>query len=145
MRGDVVKRAITVCAVLSSLTALVVIVGGALMLARLEHSDAGGASLAIGALAAGAFALTLVLVFAPVGTFRRSGRRPAGIVATFFAALPVGVLGTAAILFVGLPGSAAMPELVWPLRAAGIVLALGAVSVVALGYLRVTERNVEPG
>jgi hypothetical protein len=55
------------------------------------------------------------------------------------------VLGTAASLFVELPGSAKMPELVWPMRAAGIVLALGAVSVVTLGYLRVTERDVEPG
>jgi hypothetical protein len=145
MRNDVVKRAITVCAFLSSLTALVVIAGGALMLAGLEHTDASGASLAISALATGAFALTLVLVFAPIGTFQNRRRRPAGIAATFLAAMPVGVLGIAAILFVGLPGSTAMPELVWPLRAAGIVLALGAVSVVALGYVRVTERDVEAG
>ncbi len=134
-----VRTAIAAYAFVSSLVAFVVIGTGGLVLAGVENSGARGPGLMIAALAAGAFACALLLVFAPSGAFRGRARRPAGIAATFIAALPVGALGMAAILFVRLPFGSAMPRIEWPLFAAGLVLVLGALSVVALGYLRVTE------
>lgn len=130
-------------AFLSSLMAFVVIGTGGLVLAGIENSGARGSGLAIAALAAGAFACALVLVLAPSGAFRGRTRRPAGVAAAFVAALPVGALGMAAILFVGSPLGSGIPGIEWPLFAAGLLFALGAVSVVALGYLRVTEASAD--
>jgi hypothetical protein len=49
-------------------------------------------------------------------------------------------LAWAALFFTGLPLGTDLPLMDWPLFAGGLVLALGSVSILALGYRRASER-----
>ena len=56
------------------------------------------------------------------------------------AAAPVAALAWAALFFTGVPLGTNLPLMDWPLFAGGLVLALGSVSILALGYRRASER-----
>ena len=89
--------------------------------------------------AAGAFGAALFLIFAPRGYFGRRLRRPLGVVITLAAAAPVATLAGAALVFTGVPLGTRLPLMDWPVFAAGLVLGLGGLCILAMGYRRLSE------
>jgi amino acid transporter len=124
----------------SSLLAFVLLLAIGAFLAGFEQTGARGTGLLLVVCAVVAFSAALFLVFARPGYFGGRLRRPLGMVVTFVAAAPVVALAWAALFFTGLPLGTDLPLMDWPLFAAGLVLALGSVSILALGYRRASER-----
>jgi hypothetical protein len=133
------KRLIAGLALLTSVAAFLVIAGIGLAALAIESSGErlNGALLAVGG--AIACAATLVLIFARKGAFSGRGGWLGALAAALIGALPVAALGVAALTFSGLPLGSAVPRLDWLMFAAGFVLLLGALSVLAHGYLRTGE------
>ena len=124
----------------SSLLAFVLLLAIGAFLAGFEQTGARGTGLLLVVSAVVAFSAALFLVFARPGYFGGRLRRPLGMVVTFIAAAPVVALAWAALFFTGLPLGTDLPLMDWPLFAGGLVLALGSVSILALGYRRASER-----
>jgi hypothetical protein len=138
------KRAVSALAFLASLAAFLVFVGGGLFLLAVESS---GERLTGGLLAVGgavAFAAALMLILARQDAFRGAWR-VAVIAAGFVATLPVAALSWAALRFAGLPGSGLPPVLEWSIRGVGLVLGLGALALLLLGYLRTVAAGEAAG
>lgn len=129
------KRLVAGLAFLSSVAAFLVVVGGGLALFAIESSGERGAGAAMAVSGSLAFAAAMVLIFAGEGVF--SDRRSAwAIIAALLGLLPVAALSIGALRFSGFPISGAVPAVAWPIFALGVVLALGAVSVLMVGYWR---------
>jgi hypothetical protein len=126
-----------VCAFVSALMAFVVIGGGGIALAGLQGSGERMPGAAVAVVAGLALGCAMALVFAPRGAFRSGARRALGITSAFVGALPAAALSCAAFIFAGVPWGSRMPIVDWAVFAAGIAFALGALSIVVLGYLRV--------
>jgi hypothetical protein len=130
-----VKRLVAGLAFLSSVAAFLVVVGGGLALLIIESSGERGAGAALALSGAIAFAAAMLLIFAGEGLF--SGRGSVwAIIAALLGMLPVAALSVGALRFSGFPISSAVPAVDWPVFALGVVLALGAVSVLTVGYWR---------
>lgn len=132
-------RAVAVVAFLFSLLAFLVVAGFGLMLLVVQSSGERGAGALLVVCALLALAAALMLVFARPGAFAGGVRKAAAAGAAVLAALPVAAIAWTTLRFAGLPIGSAMPLVDWPIFAAGIVLALGALSIFALGYLRMNE------
>lgn len=133
------KRLAAGLALVTSVAAFLVIVGGGLFLAVIENSGERmvGALLALsGAIA---FAAVLMLVFARQGGFAGRGGRAGALTAALLGVLPVAALGAGALRVSGLPFGSAVPLLDWTIFFVGVVLALGAAAVLATGYWRMKE------
>lgn len=129
----------------SSLLAFVLLLAIGAFLAGFEQTGARGTGLLLVVSAAVTFAAALFLMLARPGYFRGRLRRPLGMVITFVAAAPVVALAWAALFFTGVPLGTELPMMDWPIFAGGLVLALGSVSILALGYRRVSERIAGSG
>lgn len=127
-------------AFLTSLLAFVLTAGSGLFLAGVEQSGERRLGVVLAAAGVVAFGAVLLLVFAPPALFRRPLNRALAVVATVLGLAPLAALAAAALFFVGSPFGSAIPRLDWALFVLGLVFALGAASVAALGYLRTTGR-----
>ena len=137
------KRTISALAFLSSLVACLVFIGGGLFLLAVENSGERGAGAMLALFGAVAFAAAWLLVFGRDEIFERPGR-PIGLAAgAILAALPVAALAFGALRFAGIPLGSPVPRLDWSVFVVGIALALGAASILLLGYLR-SARPVAP-
>ena len=134
------RRLVAGLAFLSSLTAFFIVVGGGLVLLAVESSGERGTGALIALSGTIAFAAAMALVFAGHGVFARafsrSGARALAVTAGLLGALPAASIAAAALRFSGLPFGSASPLLDWPIFAGGVLLALGALSVLTLGYWR---------
>jgi hypothetical protein len=133
-------RAVSALALLASLAAFIVFVGGGLFLLAVESSGERGAGALLAAGGAIAFAMALMLIFARRDAFG-SAWRIAAIIAALVAMLPVAALSVAALRFAGLPAGSRTPLLDWPVFGAGLLLGLGALAILLLAYLRVRARR----
>jgi hypothetical protein len=135
------KRAVAALAFLASLVAFAVFVGGGLFLLLVESSGerGTGALLALGGIIA--FAATLALIFARDDIIDRVGRSAGASVAAFVAVLPVAALAFGAFRFAGLPIGSSLPRLDWAVFAVGLLLGLGAASILLLGYRRAMDAS----
>lgn len=133
------RRIICALAFLSSLAAVVAIAGGGLALLVIENSGERGmgALLALGEMIA--FAAVMVLIFAEEGTFGEGMRQALAIVLAIIGAAPVAALAYIAIRFAGLPLGSVMPLIDWSVLAAGVLLGIGAIAILALGHQRAQE------
>lgn len=133
------KRLTAGLALVTSVAAFLVVIGIGLAAFAIENSGErlNGALLAVGGSIA--CASTLVLIFARKGSFAGRGGWLGALGAALVGALPVAALGVAALTFSGLPLGSAVPRLDWLMFSAGIVLLLGALSILALGYWRTSE------
>lgn len=132
------KRLVAGLAFLSSVASFLVVVGGGLTLLAIESSGERGAGALLALCGTIAFAAAMLLVFARQGAFAGRGAVWA-IIAALLGVLPVAALSIGALRFSGFPVGSAMPAVDWPVFALGVVLALGAVSVLATGYWRGKE------
>ena len=123
----------------ASLLAFLLLLGIGAFLAGVEESGARGAGLLLALSAVVAFGAALFLIFAPRGYFGRRLRRPLGVVITLAAAAPVATLAGAALVFTGVPLGTRLPLMDWPVFAAGLVLGLGGLCILAMGYRRLSE------
>lgn len=139
-REDPMRIAIVCAAFASSLLAFIAMLGTGLFLAAVEQSGARGAGLLLGLAGIIAFGSALFLILAPAAYFRDPRRKTIGMAATLAAAMPVAVFGWAAFLFSGLPIASRSPLIDWMAFGSGVVLALGAMCILALGFLRVRGR-----
>ena len=141
-RGQRLRRAVAVLAFLASLVAFAVFAGGGLFLLAVESSGerAAGALLALGG--ALAFASALVLILGKDHIFDRAGRAAGAAAAAFLAVLPVAVLAFGAFRFAGLPTGSSLPRLDWAVFGFGLLLTLGAASILFLGYLRAASASM---
>ena len=126
-------------AFLTSLLAFVLIAGTGLFLAGVEQSGERGFGVVLTVAGLVAFGAVLLLVFAPPASFRRPVNRVLGVVATVLGLSPLLALAAATLYFVGSPFGSAIPRVDWALFVLGLAFALGAVSVGALGYLRIVR------
>lgn len=135
------RRIICAVAFLSSLSALVAIAGGGLALLVIENSGERGmgALLALGEMVA--FAAVMVLLFAKEGTFGEGIQPALAIVLAVVGAAPVAALAFIAIRFAGLPLGSVMPLIDWSVLAAGVLLGIGAIAILALGHRRTQEAS----
>jgi hypothetical protein len=133
------KRLIAGLAFLTNLAASVVIVGGGLTMLAIENSGerGSGALLALGGSIA--FAAAMILIFARKGAFAGLGGRAGALAAAALGMLPAAAICIAALSFSGFPYGTPVPLVDWPVFGIGIVLALGAASVLALGIMRRSE------
>ncbi len=87
----------------------------------------------------------MVLVFAREERFQEQTWRAGAVAAAIIGAMPVAGLAAAAFRFAGLPLRSAMPLVDWPIFLAGVLFALGALSILALGLSRArTPGEAEP-
>ena len=128
------RRLVTGIAFLTSLLAFLVTAGTGLFLAGIEQSGERAAGVLMCVTAIVAFGAALLLVF------RRPQSRALAALAALLALVPVAGLTVAALVFSGLPVGSAIPRLDWSVFAVGIVFALGAVSIAALGFLGTPPR-----
>lgn len=126
---------------MTSLLAFVLTAGIGLFLAGVEQSGERGMGVVLIVAGLVAFSAVLLLVFAPPAFFRRPLNRALAVVATVLGLAPLAALAAAALYFVGSPFGSAIPRLDWALFILGLVFALGAASVGALGYLRTAGRE----
>ncbi len=130
------KYTIVALAFLSSVVSFAFVSGGGVALLVIANSgeQATGALLAFcGAIA---FVCAMVLIFAREERFQEPTWRAGAIAAAIIGAMPVASLAAAAFRFAGLPVRSAMPLVDWPIFFAGVVFALGAIAILALGYWR---------
>jgi hypothetical protein len=134
-----VKWVIAALAFLTSLVAFVVLTGGGMLLLMVDVSGERGTGALLAFAGAVAFLGAMVLIFAPPGTFRGFGGRSVAVAVGIVAALPVGALSWAALRFAGVPWGNRFPLLDWTSFAVGVLLGLGAASLLVLGYWRMRE------
>ncbi len=121
---------------LSSLVSFFVLCGGGAALLVVQNSGERATGALLAFCGAVAFASVLVLLFAPEASFREQTWRAGAVAAAIIGAMPVGGLAAAAFRFAGFPFRSAMPSVDWSIFLAGVALALGALSILALGYRR---------
>lgn len=138
------KGAIAVLAFLSSVASLVILTGGGLALLLIRNSGERGTGALFAICGAVAFASVMALIFAREEKFEEPTWRAAAIAAAIVGAMPVVGLAVAAFRFSGLPLRSPMPLIDWSIFAAGAVLALGAISILALGVRRAREVTTFP-
>jgi hypothetical protein len=133
------RRLTTVLAFLSSVASFIAIAGGGLTLLAIDVSGERGmgALLALGGIIA--FAAAMALIFAGEGVFGGGVWRGVAIAAAIVGALPAAGIAFFAIRFAGLPFGSRMPVVDWSVLLVGILFALGAVSILALGHRRSQE------
>lgn len=137
-----VKRLIAGLAFLTSLAACLVTVGGGLLLLLIEGSGERGAGALLALAGAVTFAAAMVLIFAATDRFSGRSGRAVAVVAALLGVLPVAALSVAALRFSGFPLGSAVPLVDWPVFAAGLLFALGAVSILVMGIWRRSEAAV---
>jgi hypothetical protein len=133
------KRVVTVLALLSSLTSLVVVAGGGLALLAIENSGERGVGAMLTLCSAIAIASVMALIFAGEGFFREGVWRAVAIAIAIIGAMPVAALSYVAIRFAGFPLGSRMPLVDWSVLGVGLLLGLGALSILALGHRRSQE------
>ena len=133
------KGIVAALAFASSLLAFLVIAGTGLFLAVVEQSGARGSGLLLALGGVIAFAAALYVNFAARAGSPTRGGKAFTAAGTFLAVVPVAALSAAALIFAGLPLGSAIPVLDWTFFAIGVALALGAVAIIVLGYLRIAE------
>jgi hypothetical protein len=126
-------------AFLSSVAAFLVIAGGGLVLLLLENSGERGAGALLALSGAISFAAAMILLFAREGAFAGRGGTAGALTAALLGALPLAALSIGALRFSGLPFGSSMPLVDWSAFAAGLAYALGALSVLAVGYRRLSD------
>ncbi|MGH6925018.1 MAG: hypothetical protein ACRED5_14895 [Propylenella sp.] len=134
------RRLVAGLAFLSSVAAFVVIAGGGFLLLLIENSGERGAGALLALSGSIAFAAAMILIFAREGAFTGRGGRAGAVTASVLGALPSAALSAGALRFSGLPLGSDTPFIDWPAFAAGLLLALGAFSLLATGYWRTRER-----
>lgn len=133
-----------VAAFASSLVAFAVLISAGLFLALVEQSGARGAGVLLVLGAVLGFGSSLLLVFAPRGYFAAGPGRLLAAAAALAAFVPVAALAYGALTFSGLPLGGRSVAVMWAIFAVGAALALGALCIAALGYLRLRETRPEP-
>ncbi len=139
------KKAITALAFLTSVVSFLVIGGGggALLVIANSGERATGALLAFCGTVA--FVSVMVLIFAREERFQEQTWRAGAVAAAIVGAMPVAGLAAAAFRFAGLPLHSAMPLVDWSIFLAGVLVTLGALSILGLGFLRArTPSEAEP-
>jgi hypothetical protein len=133
------KQVLSGLAFLCSLLSLLLIGGGGVALFAIQISGERGmgALLALGG--AIAFGAVMVLLFAKQGTFASAAGRAVAIGAAIIGALPVAAIAFAAIRFAGIPLGSGTPAIDWSMLAAGLVLTLGTIAILAIGHRRSQE------
>ena len=139
------KRLVTALALLSSLASLLVIAGGGLALLAIENSGERGMGALLAACSAIAFAAVMALLFAREGAFGGALWKGAAIAAAILGAIPPAGLAFLAIRFAGMPIGSRMPLVDWAVLGIGVLFALGAVSILALGHRRSQEAGGSSG
>jgi hypothetical protein len=134
------RRAIKVAALLATAVTFLVATGIGLVLVLVPQSGERGSGALL--VLAGCLALggALFLSFAGDRHFESAGGIVLAAVTTLLAFIPVAGLAGAAIFFAGLPFGSVIPLADWSILALGILLALGACAILALGYGRVVRR-----
>ncbi len=130
------KQAVTTLAFLSAVVGFLVVGGGGAALLIIPNSGELGTGALLAFCAAVALACVMALIFAPLRYFREPTWRAGAIAAAIIGAMPAAGIAAAAFRFAGLPVSSAVPTIDWSVFFAGLVFALGALSILALGYLR---------
>ncbi len=139
------KRLITTLAFLTSLATALVVVGGGLALLIIRDSGERGSGALLALCGVVAFAFAMVLVYAREGAFSGRVLSAGAIAAGILGAMPVAALAYAAIRFADyFPLKSPVPIIDWTAFVAGILLALGALAIVALGYWRSQEGDTLP-
>ncbi len=133
------KRPVIGFALLSSIAAFLVIVGGGLVLLLVPSSgeQGAGAMLALSGSIAFAAALLLTLGWGRVPGTAES--RAGALTCALLAALPLAALSAIALRFSGLPVNSTLPVVDWSIFGLGLVFALGALSMMAIGYWRMQD------
>ena len=137
------RRAIRIAALLATVATFLLTTGIGLVLLLVPNSGerTGGVLLVLtGCLALGS---TLFLLNAADRGFRGAAGIATAAVATLFAFTPPAALAGAAIFFAGLPFGSVIPLADWSILALGVLFALGACAILALGYERLA-RSGEP-
>ena len=133
------KRTISTLAFLSSLVSLVVVCGAGLTLVAVQNSGERATGALFAFCGAIAFIAVMFLIFAGERRFREQTWRAGALGAAIIGALPVAGLAIAAMRFAGLPVGSAIPGVDWSIFVAGLALAAGALSILALGYRRARQ------
>ncbi len=134
-----VRQLVAALAFLSSVAAFLVIAGTGLLLLSIASSGERGTGAMLTLAGAIGFASALILIFARHGAFAGRGGRAGAVTAALLGALPAASLSVGVLRFSGLPLGGPTPLIDWSAFALGLVLALGAASILALGYWRVIE------
>jgi hypothetical protein len=130
------QRAIDALAFLASAVSLLVVGGGGAALLVISNSGEQGTGALLALCAAIAFVSVMVLLFAREARFREATWRAGAIAGAIVGAMPVAALAAAAFRFAGVPFRSAMPLVDWSIFLLGLVLALSALAILALGYRR---------
>lgn len=135
------RRLVVGLALLSSIAAFLVIAGGGLFLLAVESSGERGSGALLALSGTIAFAAAMALVFAGSGAFAGAAGRAVVVIAALLGMLPVATLSAGLLRFSGFPLGSPVPLFDWAVFALGVVLGLGALSVLVLGYWRLRERG----
>ena len=128
-------------ALLTSAATFLLATGVGLVLVLVPNS--GERTAGIFLLLAGCLALgsVLFLLYAADRGIRGVAGLITAVVATLFAFAPAAALAGAAIFFAGLPLDSVIPLADWSILALGVLFALGACAIAALGYGRIARRH----
>lgn len=135
------RRAIRIAALLATVATFVLATSVGLVLLLVPNSGertAGVLLVLTGCLALGSI---LFLLNAAGRGFRGAAGLATAAVATLFAFTPAAALAGAAIFFAGLPLDSVMPLADWSILALGVLFALGACAILALGYERLARKK----
>ena len=135
------RRAIRVVALLTTAATFLLAAGLGLVFLLVPNSGERGAGVFFvltGCLALGS---ALFLLYAADRGFRGPAGIATAVVAILLAFAPPAALAGAAIFFAGLPLDSVIPLADWSVLALGVLFALGACAIVALGYGRIARRH----
>ncbi len=139
------KQAVVVLALLSSAASFLVLCGGGGALFVIPNSGERGTGALLAFCGVVAFASVVVLVFAGEKRFQEQTWRAGAVAAAVIGAMAPAGIAAAAFRFAGLPVRSQMPLVDWPIFFAGVFFLLGALAILALGYLRArTEVEADP-
>jgi hypothetical protein len=138
------RAAVSALAFIAALAALLLLGGGGLVLFVVPGSGEATTGVLLAASGIVAFVLTMVLLFARPERFQDPTRRAGAVAGAVIAAVPAAGLAVAAFRFARLPLGSPAPLLDWAVFAAGVVMALGALSIIALGARRAREMPGPP-
>lgn len=133
------KRLATAFALVSSLASLFVLAGGGLALLAITVSGERGTGALFAVAGLVCSAAVALLVFAGRGMFRNGLWRAAAIAAALIGAAPPAVLAFLVLRFARSPFSSPVPAIEWLMLAGGVLLAAGAIAILALGHWRSQE------
>ncbi len=133
------KRPVIGLALLSSIAAFLVIVGGGLVLLLVPSSGERGAGALIALSGSIAFAAALLLTLGWGRVPGTAESRAGALTCALLAALPLAALSAIALRFSGLPIGSTLPLVDWSVFGVGLVFTLGALSMMATGYWRMQD------